>query len=107
MPSEKELLPRSADILDRNDEVNAIMSTFERNYTRRKVVDTLLTIIIALACTIIILLLLSINGLDRKINTNDIHVTQMICEDLDQEQPNDHFVICQHVGRPQMNGVNK
>lgn len=93
-----------SDVLERNDDLNRRMQSLSMSYTRRKVVDTLLVIIIVLVITAITVLLFSDHQLETRINTTDIQETQLICEHLLNESQEHHYVICDEVGRPEIKG---
>ncbi len=104
MPDNEPLLTKDVDILDRNVEVNAIMSKFAETYTRRRVIDTLLAIVIALLIGVIILLAVSNDHLDNHLIQIELHETQLECAQL----PNTNtYLMCQNVGKPIRIGVNK
>lgn len=90
-------LPPEADILDRNDDFNKTMAGLSKTYTRRRVVDTLLGVIIALAIGIVAGLLYLDYHLENKIEKTDQNETQLICAHLDNPS---HFLGCVNVGPP-------
>jgi beta-lactamase regulating signal transducer with metallopeptidase domain len=97
------------DILDRNDDLNKRVNDLSSTYTRRRVVDTLLVIIIFLvAVAITVFVVLQIRT-DNKIEHTDVSETQLICTDLQQEDHVGHniYAICNEVGAPKMIGAVK
>ena len=90
----------SPDVLERNEELNTQIKNFSGTYTRRKVVDTLLVIIITLGIVAIALATLFSLHLDNQIHDTDKGDIQLICADLAEEQPNNHYFVCVHIGKP-------
>jgi len=104
VPDEETILPRSADIIDRNDEVNTIMQSFAETYTRRKIVDTLLAIIIALLLGTIVFLIVFNYHFDNHLIQIERNETQLECSQL--KDANTYYV-CLHVSPPKRVGVKQ
>jgi hypothetical protein len=95
------------DILERNDKLNAQVRNLASTYTRRKVVDTLLVIIIVIGMVTLISLLLYDSHLESQINDSDLRQTQLICEHLLNESQEHQYSVCLEVGRPDIVDPNK
>jgi hypothetical protein len=95
------------DILERNERLNAQVRNISSSYTRRKVVDTLLIIVIVLVITSMISILLFDAHLESQINDSDTSQTQLICEHLLNESQEHQYSVCLEVGRPQFHDDKK
>ncbi len=87
------------DVLERNERLNQMASKMESTYTRRKVVDSLLSVLIVLAIVTLILFLLASYRLENQIKDSDTRLTQLICLHL----PGGHaqqYAVCRQVGLP-------
>lgn len=87
----------SGDVLERNEQLNKQVAGFASTYTRRRVVDTLLSILIVLSSAILIILLIADYDLEHQIDNTDVRETQLICEHLDHPEK---YTACQDVGAP-------
>jgi len=94
LDSEEPLLDKEADVIDRNEEVNRLMSYFAENYTRRKVVDTLLSVVIALIMGLFIFLMFINWHLESHIQKLETNETQIECSQLKNPAL---FPACTHV----------
>lgn len=101
---EQPLLDGNADIMDRNDQINKIMSTFSETYARRRVVDTLLAIVIAILLGLSVFVVIDADNSNNKMSRFEQHEIQLECSQIHNSNM---FVLCQHVGLPQKIGANK
>lgn len=93
-----------SDILERNDELNQKVSGLTESYTRRKVVDSLLAVIIILVVALFSTLLWLNYHLENNIERTSNQETQLICEHLLNESQEYHYLVCDEVGRPDVKG---
>lgn len=100
-----------SDVLERNEELNKRVASLSANYTRRKVVDSLLAIIIGILVALVIILLLidfdldhHILNIDEKTDMTSITQIQLLCSHIPEKL---NYVACVKVGPPPTIGVNK
>lgn len=93
-----------SDILERNDELNKKVSGLTETYTRRKVVDSLLGVIIVLIVASISTIVWINFSIENNIEHTSNQETQLICEHLLNESQEHHYVVCDEVGRPDIRG---